>query len=120
MNIFKLWNHFCDWLLHKTIFHSKAGEVDFYGIKDDEAPVTDGQVIVIDRRTNQRVAYAFRFENRYMVYRPVGNRVMAVFQALHRIDGLRPLAMIENDRVYTPFGHYNGVPNAMRDTLMLT
>lgn len=118
MNIFKRWQRFGDWLMHKTVFHSRVGEVDFYGLTEDEAPDTDGQVIVLDRRTNQRIAYAFRFENRYMVYRPVGNRVMAVFQALYRIDGLRPLAMIENDSVYTPFGHYTGVPKSMRDTLL--
>jgi hypothetical protein len=117
MNIRKHWHHLCDWILHKTIFRSKAGGVDFYGINEEEAPITDGQVIVIDRRINQRVAYAFHFENRYMIHRPVGNRVMAVFQALRRIDGVSPLGMIENGHFYTEFGHYSGIPKIMRDVL---
>lgn len=120
MSIKSIWHHLCDWLIHKTIFQSKSGAVDFYGITEEGAPKTDGRVIVMDRRTNQRVAYAFRFENRYMAHRPVGNRVMAVFQALYKIDGLRPLALIEDERVYTPYGHYEGIPQAFRNTLFLT
>lgn len=120
MNVIKLWHHFCDWLLHRTIFHSKAGDIDFYGIQEDDPVETDGMVVVVHRTTNTRMAYAFRFENRYMVHRPVGNRVMAVFQALYRMDRVRPLAMIEDNQVYTPFGHYDRIPKDWRDLFLPT
>lgn len=109
-------------VLHKTVFHNKTGEIDFYGLQDDELPKeVDGQVVVWDTRANPavRVAYWFRFENRYMTYRPVGNRVAAVFQVLHRMDGVRPMGLIENGRFYTQFGHYDGVPKVVREVLQL-
>jgi hypothetical protein len=116
-SIKQIWDHTCDYILHKTIFRGKAGEVDFFGLQEEDAPVIDGTVIVLDMRLNKECAYSYRFENRYMLHMPIGNRVLAVFQALHSMDMIRPLAVVVNGQTYTPYGHYDSVPRRFRNLL---
>jgi hypothetical protein len=116
----QLWNRLSDYIIHKTVFHGRAGAIDLYALNEPEAATADGLVIVCNSYlkdpesrslSNGRIAYAFRFENRYMVHMPIGNRVHAVFQACMRMDKIQPLALVENGRTYTPTSYYDGVPN---------
>jgi hypothetical protein len=112
--------HFEAYILHITIFNKTPGAVDFYGLNDDEMPAsTDGQCVTFDTRSNpaKRRAYYFRFEDRYLMFLPIGRRVKAVYQALEEMDGVRPAGVVENGKLYTPYGHYDSVPKEMRDIL---
>jgi hypothetical protein len=122
----QLWNRFSDFIIHKTVFRGKAGQITLFALKEEEAADADGIVIVCNsylkdpesrELSNGRVAYAFRFENRYMVHMPIGNRVHAVFQACMRIDKIQPLALVEDGRTYTPTSYYDGVPSQYQTLL---
>jgi hypothetical protein len=106
------------WALHHTLYRGRPGEVYFFGVGEENNTLsTDGKVIVQDSRFNKQVAHAFHFENRYFTQLPIGRRVHAVQQAIMKIDGCRFSAIVEGDRVYTPYGHYDRVPSRMQAIL---
>jgi len=115
-----LWERFTDYLFHKTFFHGKPGAVDLFGLTEEDVPDTDGVIIVLDGRSEPKTqrAYAYRFENRYYATLPIGNRVMAVFQAVYAIHQIRPLAVVENKQAYTPFGHYDRLSKQYQQSLL--
>lgn len=106
-----------DYLLHKTIYRSKrVSVVEFYGL--DEPVELDGTLIVYDSRAMRRVAHGYRFEDRYLMRLSPAKRCMIVWQEIMLHDKQRPLAMVENGNVYTPFGHYSeGVPKLLAGLL---
>lgn len=98
-----------DWILHTTIFHRKiTGEVEFYGM--DEPVQMDGFLVVTDLRFKCPAVYGYRFGNRYMLFTTPQQRCAAVWQAIMLHDAVRPLATIEDNRAFTPYGNYDEVP----------
>lgn len=101
--------HFREWILHCTIFHRQlTGEVAFYG--PDEPEVMDGYLVLRDLRFGRPAVYGYRFDNRYMLFATPQQRCAAVWRAILLHDAVRPLAVIEGDRAFTPYGNYDAVP----------
>lgn len=97
-----------DVILHYTVFHRQLGDVAFYGL--DEPGAMDGHVIMNDLHFKRTVVYGYRFDNSYLRFATAQQRCAAVWKAAMLHDGWRPLATIEHNCAYTPYGSYDSVP----------
>lgn len=118
MNRFtKFWTYIGEVVLHKTVFKGRPGDIEFFGLTEEDVPTADGQVIYYDGRIKAYKAASFHIENRYMLRMPRGRRVHEVWRQLQAIDQVNPLAVIENGKALTPYSHYDGIPSKYREVL---
>lgn len=115
-------NRLGNFILHKTIFHSKlnSGKVDMYGLKEEPKEGFDGMVVVYDARHRRQDVYGYRFDNRYMMQTTPHVRCLAIWQEILMIDQIRPLAILENDKAYTPYGSYDPIPSMFKNVIAET
>jgi len=102
---------------HALIFKNSltAGSIQFYafGEVQDGEPV-DGQVIVYDTRFKCTRICGYHFDNRYLMRLTPRERCMAVWNDCLSTDGMRPLGILENDQLYTPYGPAQPIPPRYR------
>jgi hypothetical protein len=108
-----------EWIIHKVIYKGRltGGTVDFYAMSEETALPFDGYLVVMDQHLNKPQIYAYRFSDRYLVHASASKRCAVLWQNIMLHDQLRPLAMLENNRAYTPYGNYAKVPKAYADML---
>lgn len=103
-------------LVHRLVFKNSVtyGSILFYGFSETSEKPLDGHVIVHDDRFKSDHICGFRFENRHIAHCSAQERCLAVWQELMSMDGVRPLALVEGDRILTPYGPPQPIPRRFK------
>jgi hypothetical protein len=102
--------------IHRFVFKNSFtyGTVEFYGFSESPKKPVDGHVIVHDDRFKSDHICGFRFENRHIADRTPQEQCLAVWQELMSMDGVRPLALVTGDRIFTPYGPSQPIPRRFK------
>lgn len=95
-------------MLHRVLFRSATGPVFFFDLTEDH-PV-DGKVIAYSRDGDQVSISGYWFDNRHMADVSPFARCNAVFTEVLLSTTLRPVAVVEHDEAFTPFGKLPSLP----------
>jgi hypothetical protein len=119
MSLKQRFDAFTDLILHYSIFRGKAGQINFYGINENEGASTnsDGIIIVQDDRTKRMRAFRYRLENRHLLRMAISYRVWSIQQHINNDNMMRLLAVLEDGQAHTPYGHYDRIPRLYQQVI---
>lgn len=97
---------------HRLVFGGSytSGGARFFAYGEETEEPLDGQVIVYDTRFKQEYICGYIFTNRYLMDRSPQERCLAIWQECMSTDGLRPLAVVEQQRMFSPYGPPQPLP----------